>query len=40
MSRAEHLFTFLDHGHVRFENNLAERRVRPPVIVRKNIQSK
>lgn len=30
------LFTFLDHDGVPFENNLAERAVRPAVIIRKN----
>jgi hypothetical protein len=30
------LFTFLDHGGVPFDNNLAEREIRPAVIVRKN----
>jgi transposase len=32
----EHLFTFLDKPGVPFENNLAERAVRPAVIIRKN----
>ena len=31
-----HLFTFLDRSGVPFENNLAERAVRPAVIIRKN----
>jgi transposase len=31
-----HLFTFLDKPGVPFENNLAERAVRPAVIIRKN----
>lgn len=30
------LFTFLDHSGVPFENNLAERAIRPAVIIRKN----
>lgn len=30
------LFTFLDHAGVPFENNLAERAIRPAVIIRKN----
>lgn len=30
------LFTFLDHPHVPFENNRAEREIRPAVILRKN----
>jgi transposase len=33
------LFTFLDHPEVPFENNLAERMIRPAVIIRKNSQS-
>lgn len=33
----DHLFTFLDRPHVPFENNHAERQVRPAVIMRKNI---
>lgn len=32
----EHVFTFLDKPGVPFENNLAERAVRPAVIIRKN----
>lgn len=35
----EHLFTFLDKPGVPFENNLAERAVRPAVIIRKNSYS-
>jgi len=31
-----HLFTFLDKPEVPFENNLAERMIRPAVIIRKN----
>ena len=33
------LFTFLDHPAVPFENNLAERMIRPAVLIRKNSQS-
>ena len=33
------LFTFLDHPQVPFENNHAERMIRPAVIIRKNSQS-
>jgi len=33
----EELFTFLDHPFVPFDNNLAERAIRPAVILRKNI---
>jgi len=33
----DHLFTFLDKVEVPFENNHAERQVRPAVIMRKNI---
>lgn len=36
---AEHLFTFLDYAEVPFENNLAERQIRPAVVLRKNSQS-
>jgi hypothetical protein len=32
------LFTFLDQPHVPFDNNHAERQIRPAVIMRKNIQ--
>ena len=32
----DHLFTFLDKPGVPFDNNLAERAVRPAVIIRKN----
>ena len=35
----DHLFTFLDYPHIPFENNLAERAIRPAVILRKNSQS-
>jgi hypothetical protein len=33
------LFTFLDHPDVPFDNNLAERMIRPAVLIRKNSQS-
>ncbi len=33
------LFTFLDHENVPFENNHAERQIRPAVVLRKNSQS-
>ena len=36
---AEYLFTFLDYDHVPFDNNFAERQIRPAVILRKNSQS-
>ena len=32
----DHLFTFLDKPEVPFDNNLAERMIRPAVIIRKN----
>jgi len=35
---AEYLFTFLDYRNVAFENNFAERQIRPAVILRKNSQ--
>lgn len=35
----DHLFTFLDYPSIPFENNLAERMIRPAVILRKNSQS-
>lgn len=35
----EYTFTFLDHANVAFENNFAERQIRPAVILRKNSQS-
>jgi len=35
----DHLFTFLDKPDVPFDNNLAERAIRPAVILRKNSQS-
>ena len=36
---AEHIFCFLDYADVPWENNLAERQIRPAVILRKNSQS-
>jgi transposase len=36
---AEYVFTFLDYADVPFENNFAERQIRPVVIIRKNSQS-
>jgi len=36
LRHADHLFTFLDHLDVPFENNFAERMIRPAVIIRKN----
>ena len=33
---AQELFTFLDHPEVPFDNNHAERTIRPAVIIRKN----
>ncbi len=36
---AQYVFTFLDYEHVPFENNFAERQIRPAVILRKNSQS-
>lgn len=35
----DHLFTFLDYPEIPFENNFAERQIRPAVILRKNSQS-
>jgi transposase len=35
----DNLFTFLDYRDVPFENNFAERQIRPAVILRKNSQS-
>jgi hypothetical protein len=35
----DELFTFLDYPEVPFDNNLAERMIRPAVILRKNCQS-
>jgi len=36
---AEYIFTFLDYADVPYENNFAERQIRPAVILRKNSQS-
>jgi hypothetical protein len=36
---AEYIFTFLDYSDVAYENNFAERQIRPAVILRKNSQS-
>jgi len=36
---AEYIFTFLDYAEVAFENNFAERQIRPAVILRKNSPS-
>ena len=36
---AEHVFTFFDYDHVPFENDFAERQIRPAVILSKNSQS-
>ena len=33
---ASELFTFLDHADVPFDNNHAERQIRPAVVARKN----
>lgn len=35
----DHLFTFLDKPDVPFDNNFAERQIRPAVVLRKNSQS-
>ncbi len=35
----DHIFTFLDNPQIAFENNFAERQIRPAVILRKNSQS-
>lgn len=35
----DHLFTFLDYPQIPFENNFAERMIRPAVILRKNSPS-
>ena len=35
----DHIFTFLDYPEIAFENNFAERMIRPAVILRKNSQS-
>lgn len=37
---AEYVFTFLDYADVPFENNFAERQIRPAVLIRKNSPSK
>ncbi len=39
LRHCDNLFTFLDHPQVPFENNLAERMIRPAVLIRKNSQS-
>ena len=39
MRYCDSLFTFLDHPAVPFDNNHAERMIRPAVIIRKNSQS-
>jgi transposase len=39
MRHCDSLFTFLDHPAVPFDNNHAERMIRPAVIIRKNSQS-
>ena len=36
LRHADQLFTFLDYPDVPFENNFAERMIRPAVIIRKN----
>lgn len=36
---SDHIFTFLDHPGIPFENNFAERMIRPAVILRRNSQS-
>ena len=35
----DHLFTFLDYPRIPFENNHAERQIRPAVVLRKHSQS-
>ena len=35
----DHMFRFLDHDDVPFDDNFAERQIRPAVILRKNSQS-
>jgi transposase len=35
----DHLFTFLHYPQIPFENNFAERQIRPAVVLRKNSQS-
>ena len=39
LKHRDQLFTFLDHPAVPYDNNLAERMIRPAVILRKNSQS-
>ncbi|MCX6619260.1 MAG: IS66 family transposase [Acidobacteria bacterium] len=39
LRHCDSLFTFLDHPEVPYENNHAERMIRPAVIIRKNSQS-
>jgi transposase len=39
MRYCDSLFTFLDYPEVPYENNHAERMIRPAVIIRKNSQS-
>jgi transposase len=39
LKHCDSLFTFLDYPEVPFENNFAERMIRPAVILRKNSQS-
>jgi len=39
LKHCDDLFTFLDYPEVPFDNNLAERMIRPAVILRKNSQS-
>ena len=39
LRHADQLFTFLDYPDVAFENNFAERMIRPAVILRKTSQS-
>lgn len=39
LRHCDEIFTFLDYPDVPFENNLAERMIRPAVVLRKNSQS-
>ena len=39
-AHAEHPLTFPDYDHVPYENNRAERRIRPAVMIRTNSLSK
>lgn len=39
MRHCDEIFTFLDYPDVAFENNLAERMIRPAVVLRHNSQS-